>query len=87
MRHDKVLNQIQSQVAYHLEKRVNNPRRPVRKQRREIPFVKAGEKVKEKSRSDDWSGMGILSEAKDWILLADLDGQLKFPPEVASTVA
>ena len=84
-RHDKVLNQIQSQVAYHLEKRVNNPRRPVRKQRREIPFVKAGEKVKEKSRSDDWSGMGILSEAKDWILLADLDGQLKFPPEVAST--
>ena len=29
--------------------------------------------------------MGILSEAKDWILLADLDGQLKFPPEVAST--
>ena len=39
-RHDKVLNQIQSQVAYHLEKRVNNPRRPVRKQRREIPFVK-----------------------------------------------
>jgi hypothetical protein len=29
--------------------------------------------------------MGILSEAKDLILLADLDGQLKFPPEVAST--
>ena len=84
-RHDKVLNQIQSQVAYHLNKRVNNPRRPVRKQRSEVPFVKAGATAKEKPKSRDWSGMGILSEAKDWILLADLNGQLKFPSEVAST--
>jgi hypothetical protein len=84
-RHDKDLNQIQSQVARILKKRVNNPRRQIRKQRRELLFVKAGDKVKEKPKSDDWLGMGILSEAKDWILFTDLDGQLKFPPEVAST--
>jgi hypothetical protein len=51
----------------------------------DMRFVKAGDKVKEKPLSDDWSGMGILSEVKDWILLADLDGQLNFPPEVALT--
>ena len=38
---DGMCNQIESHVAYHLKKRVINLRRPVRKQRREIPFVKA----------------------------------------------
>ena len=30
-------------------------------------------------------GMGILTEARDWVLLADVNGQLKFPSEVATT--
>ena len=29
--------------------------------------------------------MGILTEARNWVLLADVNGQLKFPSEVATT--
>ena len=46
-RHDKVLIQIQSKVAYPLDNRVNNPKRPVSTQKRDIPFVRAGAKGKE----------------------------------------
>ena len=28
--------------------------------------------------------MGILTEARDWVLLADVNGQLKFPSEVVA---
>ena len=84
-RHDKVLIQIQSQVAYHLDNRVNNPKRPVSTQKRDIPFVRAGAKGKEMPNRQYRSGMGILTEARDWVLLADVNGQLKFPSEVATT--
>ena len=84
-RHDKVLNQIQSQVAYHLDKRVNNPKRPVSLQRSDIPFVRAGAKGNEGPKRQHRSGMGILTEARDWVLLTDVNGQLKFPSEVATT--
>ena len=30
-------------------------------------------------------GMGILTEPSEWVLLADINGQLKFPSEVATT--
>ena len=84
-RHDKVLNQIHGQVAYHIDKRVNNPKRPTRSRNGEIPFVKAGVKGKEVPKRQYRSGMGILTEAKDWVLLADVNGKLKFPSEVATT--
>ena len=85
-RHDKVLNQIHNQVAYHLNNRVNNPKRSVNTQKRDIPFVRAGAKGKEMPpKCQNRSGMGILTEARDWILLADVNGQLKFPAEVATT--
>ena len=29
--------------------------------------------------------MGILTESRDWVLLADVNGQLKFSSEVAKT--
>ena len=84
-RHDKVLNQIRSQVAYHLDKRVNNPKRSISLQSSKVEFVSAGAKVKGIPRRRDRSGMGILTEARDWVLLADVNGQLKFPSEVATT--
>lgn len=84
-RHDKVLNQIQSQVAYHIDKRVNNPKRSISQQRSEVPFVKAGVKGKDLPKRQYQSGMGILTEARDWVLLADVNGQLKFPSMVATT--
>ena len=31
------------------------------------------------------TGFGILSGATDWVVLADLDKQLKFPPDIATT--
>ncbi|KAL5247864.1 hypothetical protein ACHWQZ_G019680 [Mnemiopsis leidyi] len=83
-RHDKVLNQIQSQVAYHLDKRVNNPKRSVNLQSSTIGFVSAGAKVKGPPKCQNRSGMGILTEARDWVLLADVNGKLKFPSEVTT---
>ena len=84
-RHDKVLNQIQGQVAYHINKRVNNPKRSISQQRSEVPFVKAGVRGKDLPKRQYQSGMGILTEARDWVLLADVNGQLKFPSMVATT--
>ena len=84
-RHDKVLNQIRSQVAYHLDKRVNNPKRSISLQSSKVEFVSAGAKVKGIPRCHNRSGMGILTEARDWVLLADVNGQLKFPSEVVTT--
>ena len=85
-RHDKVLKQIHGQVTYHVEKRVNNPKRSTRLKRDEIRFVPAGRKEKtESGKRKSWSDVGILSEARDWVVLADLGRQLKFPAEIANT--
>ena len=69
-RHDKVLNQIQSQVAYHLDKQVNIPKSSVSLQSSTIWFVSAEAKVKGPPKCQNRSGMGILTEAKNWVLLA-----------------
>ena len=82
-RHDKVLKQIYGQVSYHVEHRVNNPRRSTKSEDKCIGFVEAGKKVKasfKKVRS--YGGMGIMTAAKDWKLVVDLEKQLKFPEEV-----
>ena len=79
-RHDKVLIQIQNQVAYHLDNPVNNPIRPVSTEKHDIiHFVRAGAQGKEMPNRQHRSVMGILTEARDWVLLADV----KFPSEVA----
>ena len=50
-----------------------------------VEFVSAGAKIKGIPRCHNRSGMGILTEARDWVLLADVNGQLKFPSEVVTT--
>ena len=81
-RHDKVLKQIHDQISYHVEHRVNNPKRSVRDRIGNIQeFVGAGKTdVRKKVRS--FGEMGILTTAKDWLVLADLDKQLRFPQEI-----
>ena len=83
-RHDKVLKQIYNQVLYHVEQRVNNPRRSTtRTEGEKIKFVGPGEKVESSlTKRRDYSNMGIMTAAKDWKVLVDLDKQLKFPQEV-----
>ena len=81
-----MLKQIHGQVTYHVEKRVNNPKRSTRLKRDEIRFVPAGRKEKTDSgKRTSWSDVGILSEARDWVVLVDLGRQLKFPAEIANT--
>ncbi|XP_063688236.1 uncharacterized protein LOC134821425 [Bolinopsis microptera] len=82
-RHDKVLKQIADQVKFHCERRVNK-RKSSCVTRKAIEFVPAGGRFKEVKRSKV-SEFGILSGATDWIVLADLDEQLKFPPDIATT--
>ena len=43
-RHDKVLKQIYEQVTYHINKRVNNPKRSTRNNNIKINFVAPGKK-------------------------------------------
>ena len=63
-----------------------NPKRPVIKLERDIPFVNASAKGKAMPpKRQQRSGMGILTAARDWVLLADVNGKLKFPSEVATT--
>ena len=84
-RHDKVLRQIYNQVLYHVEHRVNNPRRSttIRTEGEKVEFVGLGEKVVSlPTKRRGYGSMGIMTAAKDWKVLVDLDKQLKFPQEV-----
>ena len=83
-RHDKVLKQIYDQVQFHCEKRVNNPKRPIRKGI-DINFVPAGEQDQSIKSKVKQGSFGVLNEAKDWKVLADLECQLKFPSEIVET--
>ena len=84
-RHDKVLKQINDQVKFHCDKRVNNQKRPIRRGT-SINFVPAGEQGQSGDSKVDYRGRcGVLSEAKDWKVLSDLESQLKFPTEIAET--
>ena len=83
-RHDKVLRQIADQVKFHCTRRVNNPKRSIERTKEGINFVLAGGGTKtNKTKSD--GDFGVLSEAKDWKVLSDLDCQLRFPAEIAET--
>ena len=82
-RHNKVLKQIYDQVLYHVEHRVNNPRRSTRNEGKNIEFVGPGKNVGSSlKKKRDYGNMGIMTTAKDWKVVADLDKQLKFPQEV-----
>ena len=82
-RHDKVLRQIGEQVQFHCEVRANAKSRPLRESR-SIEFVAEGKRGKKKAKKRA-TGCGILSGAKDWVVLSDIGGQLKFPAEIAQT--
>ena len=58
--------------------------KPVSTQKRDLPFVRAGAKEKEMPNRQHRLGMGILTETRDWVLLANVNEQLKFPSEVAT---
>ncbi len=82
-RHDKVLRQLYNQVLYHVEHRVNNPRRSTRTEGEKIEFVGPGVKVASLlTKRRGYGNMGIMTAAKDRKVLIDLDKQLKFPQEV-----
>ena len=83
-RHDKVLRQIMVQVEYHCTNRANNPKRRT-KNNKEVTFVAEGCKVKPKKNKTVYNDMGLLSDAKDWVVLSDLGKQLKFPGNIAET--
>ena len=64
-----------------MNNQVNNPfSRCVSTQKRDIPFVRADAKGKE--MLSRWE-MGILTETRDWVLLADVNRQLKFSSDMA----
>ena len=82
-RHDKVLKQIYEQVSYHINKRVNNPKRSIRANDMNINFVTPGKNnVSSTKKVKNYGNMGILTAAKDWIVIADLGRRLKFPDVV-----
>ncbi|MCP4488432.1 MAG: hypothetical protein GY820_14085, partial [Gammaproteobacteria bacterium] len=67
------------------ESSVNNPRRSTRTEQEgeRIKFISPGEKVESSlTKRRGYSNMGIMTAAKDWKVLVDLDKQLKFPEEV-----
>ena len=77
------MKQIYDQVLYHVEHRVNNPRRSTRTEGEKINFVRPGEMVESLlTKRKGYGNMGIMTAAKDWKVLVDLDKQLKFPQEV-----
>ena len=71
-------NMVLKEVAAGLEEARNNKKK---KQLTFIKFVPAGST---ESRSDRGC-QGILATASDWILMADLQTQLVFPPEITVT--
>ena len=77
-RHDQVLRQIALFVD---AKRKNHNNQPIR-ERNKMQFVKAGEKITPTQKSLLGS---YLDGAIDWKLRTDLDGNLKFPIQVADT--
>ena len=77
-RHDQVLRQIALFVE---AKRKNHNNQPIREGKK-IQFVKAGEKMTPTEKSLLGS---YLDGAVDWKLRTDLDGNLKFPIQVADT--
>ena len=77
-RHDQVLRQI----ALYVEAKCKNHNKQPRREEKKIQFVKAGEKRAPTQKSLPGS---YLDGAIDWQLRTDLDGNIKFPTQVADT--
>ena len=70
-------------MSYHVNKRVNNPKRSIRANDMNINFVTPGKNnVSSTRKVKNYGNMGILTAAKDWIVIADLGRRLKFPDVV-----
>ena len=83
-RHDKVLKQISDQVSFHCERRVNTRlNRP--DSRCEIEFVPAGRRVRKEETKRGNQSFGILTGARDWVVLTDIKEQLKIPADIVET--
>ena len=78
-RHDQVLREVAHCIE---ERRKTSNTKPNTKEKKEIKFVKEGEK-KPKTKNEDRKC--YLDSASDWRLQVDLDGKLKVPVEVADT--
>ena len=77
-RHDKVLKELAAAV----QRMINENKDRKDEEKREILFIKAGEKA-EASKSIQQES--ILSSAKDWRMSVDLGEKLKIPAYVAET--
>ena len=75
-----VLEQTYEQVKQHIYKRFNNPKRSTGNNDIKINFVAPGKNnVSAIRKGKHYGNMGILTEANDWIDIADLGTKLKFP--------
>ena len=81
-RHDKVLKQISEQVVFHCDRRVNTYKNKAGDGRQFIDFVPAGRRKAGTNDRKESRGFGILGGSRDWIVLSDIEGQLKFPSEI-----
>ena len=84
-RHDKVLKQISEQVTFHCERRVNTYRNKASSGRQLIDFVPAGKRRAGANEKKESQGFGILGGTRDWIVLSDIEEQLKFPSDIVET--
>jgi len=84
-RHDKVLLEISEQVTYHVEKRVNTSKNRISPECQSVKFVKAGKGPSEAAKKVNTGHFGVLGGARDWVVLSDLEEQLKFPKEIIET--
>ena len=75
-RHDQVLKSVAEAIAPGIESAKRS-----RPSKQTIAFVRAGEQPRRTSKTS----AGILTTAKDWRLLVDLEKQLKFPNDIAAT--
>ena len=78
-RHDQVLRELAHSVE--LKRKESNGNKKDR-ERRNIMFIKPGEKAQKRNQQLTHS---YLDEASDWTLTTDLDGKLRVPREVADT--
>ena len=70
-------------MSYHIKNRVNNPKRSTRANDITINFVASGKNnLSSLRKAKNFGNMGILTAAKDWIVIADIGKRLKFPDVV-----
>ena len=78
-RHDQVLRELAQCIE---ERRKSSNKTPTKDTRKDIVFVREGEKKSEQPKQDPRS---YLAGASDWKLLVDLEKSLKVPSQVAET--